>query len=442
MPRTTHFNRQRVVSLICLIFAGEMIFSLPFHVARFFRPTLLDVFQLSNARLGDVFAVYGVTAMLCYFPGGALADRYPARHLIAGSLIATALGGVYLATFPAAFGLALLYGYWGITTILLFWAALIRATRDWGGEFAQGRAFGLLEGGRGLAAAAFATAGVVILGNYFMADRPSLDARAEGLRIVIYFYAAITGVIGVLCARFIPASHATSMRRQKITLIDVLEVVRVPAIWLQAFIVVAAYCGYKGLDYYTLFAHQRLGLSELASANFMANCAYLRPLAAVAAGFFADRVRASVAVMVAFALAGIGYLVLAFAQVQARDVLYANVVITVVAVYGLRGVYFALLGESGIPARNTGTAVGLISVVGYLPDVFFAPLAGRLLDQGVGQNGFQQFFLLLTGIMAVGMLVSCLISSRRDRRTRPGARRSNSGTIVTTSNAGSCGEGK
>jgi len=56
--------------LFALIFAGEMKFSLPFHGARFFRPTLLETFSLSNVPLGDTFAIYGVTAMICYFPGG------------------------------------------------------------------------------------------------------------------------------------------------------------------------------------------------------------------------------------------------------------------------------------------------------------------------------------------------------------------------------------
>ncbi len=145
--------------MVMLIFAGEIIFGLPFHTARFFRPTLLEAFGFTNTQLGDVFAVYGVTAMLAYFPGGMLADRFSARTLLTVSLLATGVGGFYMATYPGALGMALLYGYWGITTILLFWAALIRATREWGGTTSQGRAFGFLEGGRGVAAALFATLG-------------------------------------------------------------------------------------------------------------------------------------------------------------------------------------------------------------------------------------------------------------------------------------------
>jgi sugar phosphate permease len=86
--------------MVALVVAGEIVFGLPFHVPRYFRPSVLAAFGLSNAGMGDVFAVYGVTAMLSYVPGGLLADRFSARSLMATSLAATAVGGLYMATFP------------------------------------------------------------------------------------------------------------------------------------------------------------------------------------------------------------------------------------------------------------------------------------------------------------------------------------------------------
>ena len=130
----------RYLYIAVLVVAGEMVFGLPFSTARFFRPTLLEVFGFTNTQLGDLFAVYGITAMLGYFPGGALADRFSARSLLTVSLVMTALGGLYMATIPGPTGMALLYGFWGITSIFLFWGALIRATREWGGETSQGKA--------------------------------------------------------------------------------------------------------------------------------------------------------------------------------------------------------------------------------------------------------------------------------------------------------------
>ena len=99
---------QRGLIIVSLIFAGEAIFTLPYHITRFFRPTFLEVFQLSATELGVAQSAYGFIAMAAYFFGGPLADRFEPRKLLAGSLWATALGGLYLATFPDVTG-CLLY---------------------------------------------------------------------------------------------------------------------------------------------------------------------------------------------------------------------------------------------------------------------------------------------------------------------------------------------
>ena len=161
---------KRIVQMMVLITAGEMIYSLPFHTARFFRPTFLDVFEFSNTHLGDMFAVYGTTAMLSYFPGGVIADRYSARKLLTISLVMTAIGGLYMATIPSGVSMALLYGYFGITSVLLFWAAVVKATREWGGNLSQGKAFGILDGGRGLVAAGFAVFAVAFMAGFMPDD--------------------------------------------------------------------------------------------------------------------------------------------------------------------------------------------------------------------------------------------------------------------------------
>ena len=194
----TETQRSKFITLFALIISGEMIFSLPFHLTRYFRPTILETFNLTNAELGDAFAVYGITAMLSYFPGGLLADRYPIRVLMAGSLFATGLGGLYLLTIPSGLNLSLLYGYWGITSILFFWAALIKATRQWGGIFSQGKAFGFLDGGRGLAAASFAIVIVWIFSTLLPENKDliSNSDRLFALKTAIIYYVFITILAG------------------------------------------------------------------------------------------------------------------------------------------------------------------------------------------------------------------------------------------------------
>ncbi|HNP66043.1 MAG TPA: hypothetical protein PKH39_19090, partial [Woeseiaceae bacterium] len=102
---------RRFWMMLALVVAGELVFGLPFNVPRFFRPTMLEVFGYSNTVLADITAIYGITAVLCYFPGGVLADHVSARTLMVVSLLATAAGGLFMATLPGPVEMALLYGY-------------------------------------------------------------------------------------------------------------------------------------------------------------------------------------------------------------------------------------------------------------------------------------------------------------------------------------------
>ena len=146
-------KKRDLTGIILLILSGECIYILPYVLARIFRPTFLEVFNLTNFELGSLFTVYGIVAIFSYIFGGVIADNFSPRKLISTALFSTALGGVLLATFPSYNILKILYGYWGITTVLLFWGAMIKATRLWGGSHSQGRAYGYLDGGRGIVAA-------------------------------------------------------------------------------------------------------------------------------------------------------------------------------------------------------------------------------------------------------------------------------------------------
>jgi hypothetical protein len=76
------------------------------------------------------------------------------------------------------------------------------------------------------------------------------------------------------------------------------------------------------------------------------------------------------------------------------------------AIFGLRGLYFALFEESRVPASVTGTAVGLVSVLGFTPDIFVSYVGGVLLDRAPGLAGHQHFFVFLAGFAAIGTAVS------------------------------------
>ena len=110
----------------------------------------------------------------------------------------------------------LVWGFFGLTNILLFWAALIKVTRAWGGDDQQGLAYGLLDGGRGLLAAVMASLGVLAFSVAFPLgyDAATLEQKGAVLRQVIYGYTAVTAAVGVLVWFTLRGSMAAAMRHK------------------------------------------------------------------------------------------------------------------------------------------------------------------------------------------------------------------------------------
>jgi sugar phosphate permease len=400
-----------IFSLIC---AGEAIFTLPYHVTRFFRPTFLEVFGLTATELGVAQSAYGFVAMVAYFFGGPLADRYEPRALLAGSLWATAAGGLYLATFPNVVGVMLVWGFFGLTNILLFWAALIKVTRAWGGADQQGMAYGLLDGGRGLLAAILASVGVLMFSAAFPLgyDEATLLQKGAVLKQVIYGYTAVTMGIGVMVwftLRGLGERHTDGVSPSLSQFFGHLKsVIQLKVVWLQTVVVVCAYTSYKAFDQYALFAVRGHGIDEIDAAEIVTIGAWTRPIAALVLGILGDRWGISRMAFICFVLLIISHSLFAFTgtALGSLSMILLNTLVTGVAIFGLRGLYFGLLEEGRIPVAQTGTAVGLVSVIGYTPDVYVAAVAGFLIDQSPGLLGFQHLFIMLLVFSVAGAMAA------------------------------------
>lgn len=398
--------------------AGETIFLPAFHLGRYFKSSLLETYGIDEFQLGQLGALYGALAMFCYLLGGPLADRISPRKMLSGSLVITALGSVYMATVPSFQGMKWLYAFWGISTILGFWAPLIRATREWAGKDEQGRAFGILDGGRGLASAVIAwiAANVfaLIVGSQ---SEPNPEREAFAIHVLVYSYAGYCLLSAACIWLFVPDSEPSSLdrdREQPSPFIPlgrrILKVLGSPAIWLQAVIIIAAYSAFKMFDNYGLYAEDAYGMSRTTSAKLVAYVSFLRAGAALSAGFVADRwLGTRPTIQLCFALLLGTYAFFLFVSPQPSVVwwMVGSMALSCIAFFSLRGIYFALLEDTGIPRHLTGTAVGVISFVGFTPEIYMGPMTGWLIrearESGEVLVGYQQIFLILTVLCICGM---------------------------------------
>ena len=394
--------------LALLILAGESVFSLPFVLSRVFRPTVLRAFELDNVELGLCFSVYGIVALLSYFFGGPLADKYPPRKLIALALWMTALGGLLYATFPGFTVLRVLYGYWGFTTIFLFWAPMIKATRVWGGATSQGKAFGILDGGRGLVGALFGVMGVMVF-SFFLVEEFSEENMAAGktaFRYVILATSGIVAFVGVLVWFFMKMEQEIEEEivLEEISPSQIREVLRLPSVGLLMIIVLCAYVGYKITDVFSLYAQDVMLYDQVASAQVGTYLWFFRPVIGVLIGILADRTQTTLWLMLSFGVSVIGALLFAtgIISASATGLFFVSILVVATGVYAARALYFAVMERGRIPLVLTGTAIGLISLIGYTPDIFAGPAMGYLLDSSPGETGHQHVFWMLAGFSLIG----------------------------------------
>ena len=405
-------NKQKFLILALLILSGEFIYFLPYVLSRVFRPTFLDVFQLNNFQLGSLFSVYGIVALLSYVYGGVITDKYSPRKLMSSALFLTALGGLVLASYPSYKTLQILYGYWGFTSVFLFWGAMIKATRLWGGDNNQGKAFGFLDGGRGIVAASMGSIGVFIFSIILTTDIESASVieRQEAFRYVILFSSFMVAFIGLLVFIFLRSSEekSTNVKSSLNSLTNIKHVLKNESIWLLMIIIMCAYVGYKVTDIYSLYASEVMFYDQIEAAKVGAVQLYLRPIVCIIIGLLADKTKNMFWIIFGFITMLIGAVIfsLGFIQPDMNFIFFLSLVVLAVGTYSIRALYFAVLKEAKVPFALTGTAVGLISVVGYSPDIFAGPIMGHLLDTYPGVVGHQYVYLMLVVFSVIGLIAS------------------------------------
>lgn len=402
--------------IIALILAGEAIFFLPFVIPRVFRPTFLELFDLTNYELGIAFSAYGIVAMISYFFGGFLADLFAPRSLLTFALSITAVSGLFLLMDIDYEAMKWLYAFWGMSTILLFWAAMIKATRIWGGKGDQNLAFGLLDGGRGLTAALVGTFAVSIFA-WLLTDRATFDDKKSAFFIVLCIFITAILLIAILVFAVLPTKEdENSKRKEGLSWQKLLAVGRMQRIWLLAGMVVCAYVGYKSTDNSSLYAHDVLGFNDERSAMVGSLVLWMRPLVAFTLAFGLQKMSSTKGLVGAFGFMVLSGLIFGFNLLPLAyfPVFILSTILLCIGIYAARVLYFAVLEEARIPLAKTGTAVGLISVIGFTPDVFFGPLTGYLLDASPGLEGHQHLYqvYLLFGIIGFILALLFLYSSK------------------------------
>jgi len=408
-------KRSRYIQLMLLVLAAGAIYPI-LYLRQVYQTTMLEVFQINHSELGYLYSMLGTVFLISYLPSGWLADRIAPRFLIFFSLVATGALGLWYSTAPSLTALMIIFGCWGLTTGLTFWASVLKRVKMIAHHTEQGRFFGILDGGRGLVEALLAT---LALGLFALATESRGESTAEGFRHVVYLYSFTCIAIGcVLVLLKDPKSmeDTAPVEQGRFNLLsDLATLVKIPELWLVTAIV---FCGYHIFWATYSFSDylQGSGMTAVMAGTITTIKLWMRPLGGIGGGWLGDRFSNISVLIVALLLATLGIVgLILFPALGSLGLLIGTVIFIGLMTYAIRGLYWAILDTCRIPLRITGLAIGIVSVVGYLPDTFIPLINGYLTEHFPGALGYRLYFGYIATVGALGTLAAIVLRARVKR---------------------------
>ena len=369
---------------------------------------------VTHTQIGILSSVYAGVKMVLYIPGGIIADRLDTKKCLIFSLIGESLLTAVYATLPSMLILAAIQALMAVVNIF-FWTSFIKSIRILGRDQSRGKIFGFSEGLRGITGSAATFIGLQVVSMFVEEGRP--------IRFVLWFYALYYFVVGLLIWKIYP-EHMESGNERCQNWRDYVEVFKRPAIWMVSLLIFTSYSLQVAFEYTTSYMTQVLG----ASAVLAGIVATLRDnvcgiIGSPLAGSWADRKKSPTQVALRLLLVEIVLCLLLIMSPETTGAAISVMVLILVfstVIYGVRGVYYSTMSETGVPVTLTATATAAVAVFGYTPDMFMSLWCGRILDTHGYQEGYKQIFVLMLifACLAVGVCLMMLWYQRKVVKNR------------------------
>ena len=395
--------KKNMLRLILISIAGTMIYGLPYFRS-YYYDAYLQTYGLTNSQMGMFGSIFGIMGACSYLFGGVVADMFSARKLMTISMILTGLGGLLHLFHPSYIMLVGIYFLWGFTSLFAFWPALLKVLRSLANEDEQSKAYGFMDATRGITNAVQLA---VTLAIFNALSKKASDLA--GLNGVVIFYSAVCIVMGiglyfVLDEKKLQTGSDGAEDESKFSFAIVKQVLKMPVVWLLSLVVCCSYTMPILFYYFTPYATANLGMTAAAGAMVTMLAQYVRPVACVVGGVAADKIGRANVMYGTMGIMLVSTLVLIFARSMTNAVFIGICACIYFGMYGAYSLVFSMFDECGIPKYMSGTAIGLICTIGYMPEFFCPLLAGKVLDT-YGNAGYHILFIFLAVMMVIGLIL-------------------------------------
>lgn len=381
------FTRWAVVAIIS---CGAYVVYLCYLARYSFYDQVIDGLKITNSQLGVLYGLYGTTATLAYFPGGILADKVRVKYLATLGFAMSAVLTFWYSTLPSYAELKIIFLLFGLCTTFIFWGIRYKAIRLVSTDQNYSTNIGISYGVVGVVGLVVSFVSLSIFGKF--AD-PS-----KGFNTVLMFYAGINAVFAVLSFIFIPKfENEIVTEKKKLNLDELKQAIKHPGVWLTTLCMFFVYIVYTSLAYTVSYLTAIGATAAIASIVGTIRTYGISLFSSPIIGGVAEKKRPSRTIVVCAIITCIGLAVLAVAPKEQGFIIPAVLLICVLSFFlsGAYGVTSSMFTETKVPASIFGSASGILSVIGFVPDMFVSPIAGKWLDLYDTAGAYTRIFAVL-----------------------------------------------
>ena len=398
---------KNVITLIIISVAAAIIYQVP-YLKSVFYDALQEALGVTHTELGSLSSIYGTVAMISYIPGGIVADKIRMKYLFSGSMVACGLLIFWYATIPSLLMLCVIHFLLGIFSILTFWSVRLKIVRFLSNEKTYPKNQGISNAFYGLTA----------LGASFIAMfiiERSVN-NVNGLKGALLFYAIAHVLLGVLSYFVIPKFDDELNPGSRLNIREFIAAIKIPSVWLVSISVFMIYTIFTAISYTTpYFTNIYLAPVALVTAVSIIRSYGVNILAAPTLGFLSQKVGSIGKLLMVFS-GCVAVLTAAFFLIPVDASLALPVIVlSIVCAFfanGMHALSVTQLGEVGVPKSIFGSASGITSMIGYLPDVFIYVLIGSWLDNHPGTGGYYRIFAMIILAAVVNLFLCAMVVCR------------------------------
>lgn len=409
------------LAILALAFAYGATYNPP-YIRYFLYDSMIEAMGCTNMQLSFLTTFCTIIAVIVSIPGGWAADKWSTKKILIVSLLANVPFIVLSSVFIKTYWIHLItWGAFGVTGGFAFWPAVLKGIRIVGGEDNQSKAYGIFEAAQGL---------IATIGNMIaLAIFAKFIDGVFGFKIAFLsmgIFDALAAVAVLIFFKETPIEKEAEEEKDssgKISLKDTISLIKNPSLWLVSITLASVYGIYISQSYMTPYFTGVLGAALTITGVFAIMRDYgMKVVGGPFGGTVADKI-GSPSLLNAVCLIINAILIFIVSQTKTGGegvVTFAMIFVLLNAFICCmaKGTMWATMDEAHIPMEQTGTAIGIATLICiYAVDAIMPLVNGWLLDTYANDlpKAYGYYFTILIVLALVGAVCGILIFIRHRR---------------------------